>query len=84
MAGELHGPGPARSPVHDSPTRSDQSGSPARSRTFKLACRQSVFLSGFSHEMCNGSYTLSATSSMWPRYKNADGMQLYYQVPTER
>lgn len=84
MAGELHGPGPARSPVHDSPARSDHSGSPARSHTFVQACRQSVSLSGFSHEMCNGSYTLSSTSSMWPRYKNADGMQLFYQVPTER
>jgi hypothetical protein len=85
MAAELHGPRPARSPVHDSPARSEQGGSPAVSRAcFQTTCRQSVSLSGFSHEMCNGTYTLSTTSSRWPRYKNADGMQLYYQVPTER
>lgn len=76
-------PGPVHSPVHDSPDRSDEGGSAASSGAH--SCRQLVSLSGFTHEMCNGTYTVSAAGdSRWPRFTNSDGMHLYYQAPTER
>ena len=88
---------PAHSPVHESPdghagsssgAASGQLAAQPNSPTADGACShlrgKSVSLSGFSHPMCNGTYTLASTSCGWPRFTNRHGLHLYYQVPTDR
>lgn len=79
-----HLSGTARSPVHESPARSGDSDWPGSSCVCSHLHVQSVLLSGFSHDMNNGTYILSSTSCRWPSFKNAVGMCLYYQVPSSR